>query len=172
LENKLSASEKEFIRQLIDKTPSESEIKPLLLSLSKESRIDAALDRNAAIIAAGAVDQGLQLAILTHTADDPALQLRNRDSFDQKISTALKYRIIDPNEYSDIQIIRNIRNAFAHAMNISFSDPEIAAMVSKMRACPITSWTSYFAPAFSTRNRFAIVCAQYSVKLHNYKPSK
>jgi hypothetical protein len=172
LENELSASEKEFIRQLIDKTPSESEIKPLLLSLSKESHIDTALDRNAAIVAAGAVDQCLQLAIQTHASKDPLLQLRNRDSFDQKINTALKYGIIDSNEYSDIQIVRNVRNAFAHAMSISFLDPEIAAMVSKMRAFPITSWTSYFAPAFSARNRFAIVCAQYSVKLHNYRPSK
>jgi hypothetical protein len=100
-------------------------------------------DRGAAILMATNLENALQSAIVSH------LQLRSSQrrelfkfdspmgTFENKIRIAAALKIIGPITRKNIEVIKAIRNAFAHAkIPITFKDAEVTA------ACKLLTWVS------------------------------
>lgn len=117
-----------------DRVNKEAELREVFFWLGAD--LDPAQDRPAAITAATVVEHGLEYALLTlmhrrgpETRDrlfegDAAI-LRD---FSAKTTLAHAMGILGDNSRSDISLIRQIRNTFAHCRHpIGFETPEIAA---------------------------------------------
>jgi hypothetical protein len=96
-------------------------------------------DRGAAIVGASWVEEALQLAIDGQLVDEKKVWKRLFDNsgplatFSSKIDLARLLGIIDHDVYSDLHIIRDIRNGFAHSVAgkdheaLVFSTPHIGS---------------------------------------------
>lgn len=99
-------------------------------------------DRAVVILLATQVERFLELAIISHLPrndDDTIEVLVGRDgplgSFNAKIWLAYALGIITDFEKSDLDGIRKIRNAFAHAVRpISFKTEQIASLIDGLNA--------------------------------------
>jgi mannitol operon repressor len=88
-------------------------------------------DRSAAIILAAFVEQTLEQTILSLLSSEKKWRKRvERAKFEDKNKIALKLSLVDQLEFDNLEIIRKIRNAFAHAaIRLRFETPEVAAEV-------------------------------------------
>ncbi len=142
----------------------DSELRRLMLSLDDPANDEASKDRYVALVAASLVEAGLGELIARRLGvglDDPSLK-KALASFDSRIRKARDLDLVSGAEMLELNRIREIRNTFAHAPTpVSFSTPELEEMTRRFWHYPVRSFSGYFAPAFSTRHRFAIVCAEF-----------
>jgi hypothetical protein len=131
-------------------------------NLDDPANDEASKDRYIALVAGGAVEEGLKTAIARRVGPGTAGLKRKTGSFSTCIETALTLGIISPEEGVEVRRILEIRNAFAHALTpISFSIAEVQDVVRSFWNHPVTDWAGYFAPVFSPRHHFAIVCSEF-----------
>jgi len=96
-------------------------------------------DRAAAILVAAALEPYLETLILVHMPNrDVDIALTENGgplaTFSNKIYLAYAMGLIDEITRTDLNIIRNIRNVFAHAMgHVSFANPEIQQECNKLK---------------------------------------
>jgi hypothetical protein len=144
------ASEKKVtrsIRELTRAAPASDEmllITKQIMSLVKESEKDLtpAHDRSAAIVASALTEYLLEITLLRHMKNSEPDAQKNlfaengpMGSFYAKIHLAYALGIIDKKTRGDLDTIRRIRNAFAHArISVHFDTEEIAAECCKMRS--------------------------------------
>jgi len=114
---------------------SENEIRKVQLQdyegFLKEIKIDS--DRAKAILAGVYLEQCLALLLENFLIDDPFISKDLFDSvtgplntFNQKTKLAYYLGLISEQEYKDLNVIRDIRNDFAHGMHgITFEDQSI-----------------------------------------------
>jgi DNA-binding MltR family transcriptional regulator len=84
------------------------------------------------------------------------------ESFGAKIEVAYAFELIDDDIYQDPQVIREIRNEFAHSITaVSFTSPEILKLVRKFKG-----WNTNVSDAFEFFRARAVSChAQIAGKL-------
>lgn len=159
----------ERIRKLAQKLPEGSELGRVLLNLDDPANDEASKDRYVALVAGGAVEQGLRLGLERIEAADPgAFEKR---TFDWLIKRAVEKGLVAPDERIELDRIRTIRNAFAHALApVSFSTPEVEELVRRFWHHPVTSWAGYFAVSFAPRHTFAIVCGEFYDNVQRAQP--
>lgn len=98
-------------------------------------------DRAAAILVAAALEPYLECLILGHlpNLDEGTSAALTREggalaTFSNKIYLAYAMGLIDEITRDDLNIIRDIRNTFAHAMgHVSFANPEIQQECNKLK---------------------------------------
>jgi len=152
------------LQALTQLLPAELELHRLLLNLSDPANDERAKDRYTALIAGGAVEEGLRIAIENTGNSAPR-------TFADKISKAEVLALVTPDERIELNKVRLVRNAFAHALApISFDDPTILEGTKGLWAHPVSSWSGYFAPVFAPRDQFAIVCAEFFHSLTQRRP--
>lgn len=140
---------------LTNEMPSDSELRRLLGSLDDPANDELSKDRYTALVAGGAVDEGLRLAIERRSGSAPK-------GFASRIDRALELGLVSAEQTVELQKIRQIRNVFAHALTpTGFSHPAVKEAASGLWVHPVTSWAGYFAPAFAPRHQFAIVCGEF-----------
>lgn len=122
----------EALEEFLNEHPELREQYEILSHISKESH------RGMALIAAAELDRLLlelfkaflrpgqgQIALLK---DSNALL----NTFSGKISTAHALNLISDQEFKDLNIIRRVRNDFAHVMNVSFDHQTVQSRVKEL----------------------------------------
>lgn len=99
-------------------------------------------DRGAAIVGAALLEDALVTMLKERMSLDKMSQKQVKDIFDlsgplsnfsSKISIAFAFGFIDKLTFNDLQIVRKIRNKFAHSMDgLSFDDEEVKSQVHNM----------------------------------------
>lgn len=111
--------------ELIFTAPHLAEFRSLLEVVSKES------DRGAVLVYASMLDELLRRSIqvrLVQHKDTPKLTdgfNAPLGSFGARTLAALALGVISDDEYEELQLIRKIRNDFAHSMTMSFKEPSV-----------------------------------------------
>ncbi|WP_374387933.1 MltR family transcriptional regulator [Sandaracinobacter sp.] len=88
-------------------------------------------DRGAVLISTGYMEEQLKDVLLAFMLDTPqARELVTSGnaplgSFSSRISACYTLGLISENEYSDLMLLRRIRNDFAHDMHTSFDTPSV-----------------------------------------------
>lgn len=109
----------------MDDLPHLAEFRSLLAEIQKES------PRGQVLVASAMLDEQLARTIKARLVQskeaDKLLDGFNAPlgSFSARIVAALSLGVISPREFDDLQIIRKIRNEFAHRMGVSFDDSDI-----------------------------------------------
>jgi mannitol operon repressor len=109
--------------------------KRFLDELNKET------ERGAALISSAMIDELLNRTILAylveHERSESLLTGFNAPlgTFSARIVAAFSLGLLSESEYRECEIIRKIRNAFAHDVHISFSDGRIRNLCSNLDLC-------------------------------------
>ncbi|HKT14829.1 MAG TPA: hypothetical protein VJR87_05425 [Allosphingosinicella sp.] len=127
---------RDALRRLTKKFPPPNEVRTILDSLKKEG------DRSVAIVASALLESTLEKFLIAH--------IRHRDSkligqlfenrgplsdFNGKILIGVAFGVFSPAQGDHFQIIRHVRNAFAHSrVPISFETPQINKEVQDFKA--------------------------------------
>jgi hypothetical protein len=122
------------LRELMRQTPTSDQAFRTLDALVRGRR-STEQDRALALVGANIVDQSLRLVLMSHFAElsekeNEALFGINGalNSFANKTQIAYALTIIDAHDKNAIDVIRAIRNAFAHtSMHVSFRTPAVVA---------------------------------------------
>ncbi|MFM9849460.1 MAG: hypothetical protein ACKVP3_20150 [Hyphomicrobiaceae bacterium] len=114
------------IKQLVKQVPDLKIIGTLLWGLQQKERDDA--DRSIAILGGALVENALKQALLSQfmaLGDDEALLFDGSDTpmgtLRRKSCVAYALGIIGPNTLHDVDIIRRIRNDFAHSLSLDLT---------------------------------------------------
>jgi hypothetical protein len=149
----------ETLHDLSHQFPTNEEFDALMISLEKME------DRAAVLVLSSIIDNLLEYAILTKFV---RLNKKKRDklfrnptaplsSMSAKIAVANALGILGDEPRAQLDRIRSIRNAFAHAMKtIMFDDPLIAEECKKLDPRRIISGGTYQPSTDSARERFQI----------------
>lgn len=150
------------LRALANDLPPDHEMHRLLLNLDDPANDENAKDRYTALVAGGAVDEALRLAI----ARQGSLPTKFREDFNGRIRQARALGLVSADEEIELDKLRLVRNIFAHSLApIGFDHPDIAESTKGLWAHPISSWAGYFAPTFAARHQYAIVCGEFYKRL-------
>lgn len=123
----------EELRALIKKFPPPGDVKAILDGLDKES------DRGAALVGTALLDAALEKVLIRRMKND-SKELRSQlfqnrgplADFHSKIVIALAFDAINTMMEFELQILRSIRNAFAHATtSLTFETPEVAREIKR-----------------------------------------
>ena len=145
----------ERLKALTQDLPAELELHRLLASLDDPANDEMSKDRYTALIAGGALDEGLRIAIERSGTKAPR-------SFDDRIKSAERSGIVTAGQAIELHKLRLVRNAFAHSLApIGFGDVVIVDATQGLWDHPVSSWAGYFAPAFVPRHQYAIVCGEF-----------
>jgi hypothetical protein len=133
-------------------------------------------DRHAAIACAAAIEHGLKQAITRHLAEDASSKGLFDDfesalgSFSARTAMARALGIIDDSGVADLDIIRRIRNTFAHSvLPISFGTPDIAFLTAEIKRLKEPIWDLFDAQYTAPRDRYVVSCAVYYASLLIHK---
>jgi hypothetical protein len=128
-------------------------------------------DRGACILISSNVENALQSAIeqsLGEMTEDLFVALFESNggpasSFSNQINLAFALKIIGPRTYANVNILRHVRNAFAHAkVPIRFDTPEVKDICDDL-ALPERAYGGPFSDSLNwqgltTRDRFVQIC--------------
>jgi DNA-binding MltR family transcriptional regulator len=123
----------EELRRLIREVPPPADVKLILDGLHEET------NRSAALVAASLLDTALE-RLIRHSLKRKDAELNNQlfqqrgplGDFYSKILIASAFGVISDAAAGELNIVRNIRNVFAHATaNLSFKTPEIAREIKR-----------------------------------------
>lgn len=140
---------------------------PTIPELSEDSgrfmeQLQAEPDRGAALVGAAFLDEVLTSLLRAHFIDDPAVDRhllgdgRPLDTFSVKIHLAYSLGLIGPKTYADLDLIRRIRNDFAHRHHEArFDLPPIADRCALLNVPQLMELTSIEHP----RYRFILAVA-------------
>lgn len=121
------------LRKLIRDVPPPADVKLILDGLDSET------DRAAALVAAALLETALE-RLIRHSLKKKDKELNNQlfqqrgplGDFYSKITVASAFGVISENLATELTIVRNVRNVFAHATaNLSFSTSEITAEIKR-----------------------------------------
>jgi DNA-binding MltR family transcriptional regulator len=126
-------------------------------------------DRTAAIVLSAWVEQNLEMKIiaaLPRRDEETVKKLQERDSalsgFYSKIHLAFALGLIDEETRDNLDVIRRIRNVFAHAaVFVTFQTPEIAKEIEKLKTT--TEASPQMAEFSAERSRFTSACAVFAI---------
>jgi hypothetical protein len=137
----------------------------ILIGLADDAwREDPAKDRTAAIMGATFLEHALRQAIEHHLKTDPD-DPKHGYLFDSdeapykelasRLRLARALGVITKNDFDQMELIRLIRNAFAHSIDrITFSTLEIAAYFDDFdidySSEPVSQWLSIMSPTYNT----------------------
>ncbi len=135
-QSKSTKRKKTALRELIQSVPEGDALFGILIGLMDNPReTEPSRDRTAAIVGATFIEYALRLAITRHLSVDESdphyTYLFESDDapyreFASRIRLARALGIISKQEFDEIELIRLIRNAFAHSIsNITFTTPEL-----------------------------------------------
>lgn len=162
------------VRALTRDLPPDAELRRILLNIEDPANDEPSKDRYIALVAAGTVEEGLKVAVARHLGIGPTdkrFENGKLATFNDRIREARRLDLVTAEEAIELDRIREVRNAFAHALtSISFDTPEVAAMTKRLFHHPVTSWSGYFAPAFPARRHFLIVCGEFYRNLLRDEP--
>jgi hypothetical protein len=138
------AKPKEELRRLIRQERDAEVIIRMLFDVSKEGRKqDADMDRAVGILGGTFLEQGLRLAIENKLPPDPLdprlkylfeLEDAPYREFAGRVRLARALGIINKSEFDKMELVRLIRNVFAHSMDaITFNTPGIVELISELR---------------------------------------
>lgn len=154
--------------------PPDTELHRMLLNLDDPAHDEPSKDRYVALVSAGVVEEGLKVAIARHLGlqvTDVVFEKKTLANFDQRIRKARALGLVTAEEETELNRLRRIRNAFAHAVStVSFGTPEIAELTKRLYHHPVSDWSGYFAPAFAPRHQFAIVCGEFYANFIREQP--
>lgn len=157
------------VRALTQTLPADNELRRVLLNIEDPANDEPSKDRYIALVSAGAVEEGLKVALARRLGLDPADKSFAKGklaNFNGRIREAARLGLITPEETIELDRIREVRNAFAHALtSISFDTPEVTEITKRLYHHPVSSWAGYFAPAFPARRHFAIACGEFYANL-------
>lgn len=156
------------LRRLAKRVPDGTDFRALLDGIENPSHSIASRDRYIAIVASGAVEHALRLAIERHLATDLTegeranLFRQPLGNFASRITMARALGVVNAEQTVELNRIRDIRNAFAHTIEaLNFDAPEVTDLLDRMWHYPVANWASYFAPAFPAHRQFLIICASF-----------
>lgn len=162
------------VRALTRDLPADAELRRILLNIEDPANDEPSRDRYIAVVAAGTVEEGLKVALARHLGIDPTdkrFETGKLATFNGRIREASRLGLVTPEETIELDRIREVRNAFAHALtSISFDTPEVEEMTRRLYHHPVTDWAGYFAPAFPPRRHFAIACGEFYRDLVREQP--
>lgn len=98
-------------------------------------------DRAMAVLAAAFLDEKLYEMLETYFVEDSAKDILDKivDKLDSRIQVAYGVGLIGPEMRRDLDLVRKIRNEFAHSLHgRSFADDDIANRCRELRACDLT----------------------------------
>lgn len=129
-------------------------------------------DRGAAVLVGGFVESYLgiylqSLVIDAKVADDLFQAVGPLSSFSQRIAVARAFGFISKGDYDDLNLIRRIRNHFAHhPLDASFSASPVAQLATRLSEQKTASESQ--SNNMAERNRLAYLysCAQVCGRLH------
>jgi DNA-binding MltR family transcriptional regulator len=116
-------------------------------------------DRGAAIVGAALLEDDLVSMLKKNMLLDTMSQKQVKDIFDlsgplsnfsAKISISLAFGFIDKTTFNDLQIVRKLRNKFAHSSgHLSFDDAEVKAQMGNMHCykCAVERYPRRFSPS-------------------------
>jgi mannitol operon repressor len=120
------------IRRFEEAHPHLRDFRDYLAALRKES------DRGAALISTAMIDEQLKKCVQARLLDDDRVE-RLLCGFSAPIGTmsarcltAFLLGTISEEEFSDIAVLRNIRNRFAHDLRVSFTDASVIGQCKKL----------------------------------------
>jgi mannitol operon repressor len=113
-----------------------------LATFSKE--FNGETDRGAALVGAALVDNRLEELLRAHLADNPVSEdlltggaTAVLGSFSARIKMCYALGLITKLEYEECEIVRKVRNAFAHRLHgLSFADQQVTDWCKNLRASP------------------------------------
>jgi hypothetical protein len=157
------------LKALVRQAPGHGEIKTVILDLHRENN-----ERSTVLTLASLLDHALQIALLTKMRRDlippeQAEMFGGRGllaTFSAKIDLAYALKLIGPKTRDDIDMIREIRNAFAHARGpISFQTKEVATVCARLRFPAAVA----HAPNEPQLNRFKMCATLLTLTLYDYE---
>ncbi len=141
--------------------------------LAKEFKNET--DRGAAILAANYVEIYLGKYLKSFMTDNAGIdELFNGfgpfATFSQRIKAAYALGYIDKNTKSNLELIREVRNSFAHNFKIkSFDNPRITSLCNKLTTAHLRGITTtnkqYI--QFGHRDHYILAVAFFTGKMHN-----
>ncbi len=186
--NTLTRTERErAIRALMHDLPADTDLAELLFSLIARGTNALGLmtplptatpeERHAAIVGAAAIEHGLKRSIGLHFADDadygaifdvyPNAPL---SSFAARTLMGRALGVIDDRTQGDLNVIRRIRNIFAHSIHsVTFRTAEVADLVSDLKVLNDPTWAFVDGEYTTPRARYLVTCAIHVVALHRYQ---
>ncbi len=99
----------------------------------------AETDRGRALVAASLIEEMLEEVLrgflLENSATKKIFDAPNAplSTFSAKVSASRALGLISHEEFRDIELVRKIRNAFAHSVLCSFGDPKIGSWAAELR---------------------------------------
>lgn len=121
-------------------------------------------DRGAAILSGSFAEHALGL-YLKHRIQDKKVadELFNAmgplSSFSQRVTIAYAFNLIPHSNYKDFEIIRKVRNHFAHhPLDTTFTTPEIQKMCTSLSMYAETSFANFPKPGERHRVAYLLTC--------------
>jgi hypothetical protein len=143
--------------------PHLKEFSKFLAELNKES------DRGAVLISAAMVDDLLSKCLtsflIEHEDVESLLEGFNAPlgTLSARMLAAFALGLLSEGEYRECQILRKVRNAFAHGIHISFGDPRIKDLCSNLTMCAKDFGNVHV----EARGRFTTSCTGIILNLTN-----
>ena len=126
------------ISGLIEELPPHQELSRLLANLDDPVSNDAGRDRSTGITAGNAVEGALGRLLATGDSAPP----KKRMGFLARIRRARELGLITEEELHELDRIRRVRDAFAHALvPLSFGDPTITEVTDLFWDHPVSNWS-------------------------------
>jgi hypothetical protein len=143
-------------------------------SFDKES------DRGAAVLAGGFTEHylGNYLGLLVHDSkvgEELFGATGPLSSFSQRISVAYAFDFITKELYSDLNVVRRIRNHFAHhPLEVSFSSNDVVQLARKLTTIQMARDSQPENEAMLYRRAYLFACSSfcgyaYTMLVHKYK---
>lgn len=116
-------------------------------------------DRACAVLGAAFLDEHVRALLEAFMVDDPKpvrtlLEHGPLRSFAARVKMAYALGFLAPSEIHDLNLIRNIRNKFAHDLHgAAFASPGVASLCQKLKHCDVVG--PDFRP-FDIRGRFTL----------------
>lgn len=129
-------------------------------------------DRGAAVLVGGFVENYLgvylrSLVVDAKVADALFQAVGPLSSFSQRIAVARAFGFISKDDYDNLNLIRKIRNHFAHhPLEASFSDSPVAQLVTKLSDQETASESRSKNSAERNKLAYLFSCAQICGRLH------
>ncbi len=125
----------DHVKQFEEIHPHLKEFNKFLVELDRET------ERGAALISCAMMDDLLERCIqsflIEHVDTGVLLEGFNAPlgSFSARILVAFALGLLSEREYRECQLLRKIRNAFAHGVHVSFKDQKIRDLCSNLMMC-------------------------------------
>ncbi len=158
------------LKKLAKQIPKSQELIDILDQVARDQH-----DKGAALTAASLVDGAIQEALMTKFSEDSESNLFGPNAplrpFSAKIRVARALDLFNDLANSDLECIREIRNAFAHTMlPLLFETPEVKAVCARFKAIDHLEET-FQEEGFrkwnpDARSRYLISCSCYVVAFH------